>query len=87
MLNSDFNLVCHNANLTEPEKGDIGSLRIDSPIGPGVYFWTMNLESVTYKIYIGKTKSLQRRVSDYIRPRRRSGLGSKPSIGEDSKNG
>lgn len=31
----------------------------------GIYFWTMRMGSATYKIYVGKTKSLPRRLSDY----------------------
>lgn len=31
----------------------------------GIYFWTMRIGSFTYKIYVGKTKSLPRRLSDY----------------------
>ena len=31
----------------------------------GIYFWTMRMGSSIYKIYVGKTKSLPRRLSDY----------------------
>ncbi len=31
----------------------------------GVYFWLMNYENQQYKIYIGKTNSLRRRLNDY----------------------
>lgn len=31
----------------------------------GIYFWTMRMGASTYKIYVGKTKSLPRRLSDY----------------------
>lgn len=31
----------------------------------GVYFWIMRLGEIEHKIYIGKTKSLERRLSDY----------------------
>jgi hypothetical protein len=32
----------------------------------GIYFWVMKQESVEYKIYVGKTKSLSDRVLNYI---------------------
>lgn len=35
---------------------------------PGVYFWVLLLKDEWYKIYIGKTKSLVRRLSDYTNP-------------------
>lgn len=31
----------------------------------GIYFWTMRIGTSTFKIYVGKTKSLPRRLSDY----------------------
>lgn len=31
----------------------------------GIYFWTMRIGTSSYKIYVGKTKSLPRRLSDY----------------------
>lgn len=36
---------------------------------PGVYFVVMRLEDGSkYKIYVGKTKSLKRRLNDYVNP-------------------
>jgi hypothetical protein len=32
----------------------------------GVYFWLLRADGRTYKIYVGKTKSLKRRLSDYL---------------------
>src|SRR6266404_9225090 len=32
----------------------------------GIYFWVMRQESLEYKIYVGKTKSLSDRVLNYI---------------------
>lgn len=33
----------------------------------GIYFWVMRIGKSAYKIYVGKTKSLPRRLSDYTR--------------------
>jgi hypothetical protein len=33
---------------------------------PGIYFWLMKYEGVSYKIYIGSTRSLSRRLLNYM---------------------
>ena len=46
-------LDVHSSRLTEPPKGNV------------ICFWTMRLGSSTYKIYVGKTNALRRRLFEY----------------------
>ena len=63
-ISSDFKLVCRDANLMACDNGDI-NLALNIAV-PGVYFLTVIIGKITYKIYIGKTNSLQRRVKEYL---------------------
>ncbi|ENJ1793123.1 hypothetical protein AB0557_004337 [Vibrio parahaemolyticus] len=70
-LNANFKLVAKNVNLMDVTKSDIEleichSLQYDHCNVTGVYFWVMEIESQQYRIYVGKTKSLSRRLSDYF---------------------
>uniref|UniRef100_UPI00404836C9 GIY-YIG nuclease family protein n=1 Tax=Rheinheimera sp. TaxID=1869214 RepID=UPI00404836C9 len=72
-LTANFCLVAESVNLDEISRDEIDyrireSLTNELSDITGVYFWTMNLHKVRYKIYAGKTKSLKRRLSDYINP-------------------
>ena len=41
---------------------------MDVTADAGIYFWLLDLDSICYKIYIGKTTSLKRRLGDYSNP-------------------
>lgn len=62
-----FSLILSDARLTILRKQDIRSASASLHNGPGVYFWAMGVGNQSYRIYIGKTKSLARRVSDYMK--------------------
>lgn len=53
------------------ENVDLNNLTISEHINVlsqyevGVYFWVMTIDMTKYKIYIGKTNSIERRVKDY----------------------
>ena len=66
-IDSDFPMVCENANLLEPTGAISAILKSTDFVVPGVYFWTMTDNRSEYKIYVGKTKSLRKRVTDYSR--------------------
>ena len=60
-----FNLVLTDVDLeTLSPRGPDPKLRALRDVS-GIYFWTMRSGTSTYKIYVGKTKSLPRRLSDY----------------------
>ncbi|USD48744.1 GIY-YIG nuclease family protein [Vibrio sp. SCSIO 43153] len=70
-LEAKFCLVAKDANLYDVTKNDIEleichSLQKDHCNVTGVYFWVMEIQSQKYRIYVGKTKSLSRRLSDYF---------------------
>jgi hypothetical protein len=66
-LEAVFGLALSDARLVGRSKDDI----LDIPGAfcrvPGVYFWVMGIGSCLYRIYVGKTKSLERRVADYMK--------------------
>ena len=67
-LNQNYQEVSHNLILDALTKKIAEELIIDKKIDPvetGVYFWILELEGKQYKVYIGRTKSLIRRLSDY----------------------
>ncbi|WP_157726358.1 GIY-YIG nuclease family protein [Imhoffiella purpurea] len=53
-LNRELALKLVNDGLKKPAANSIG-----------VYFWILKLDTLEYKIYIGKTKSLPKRLIDY----------------------
>jgi len=60
-LNSDYSLIIKNVDFTSINKNQYNEI----PENYGVYFWLMRYKNDSYKIYIGKTNSLKRRVNDY----------------------
>ncbi|UCV28392.1 GIY-YIG nuclease family protein [Ferribacterium limneticum] len=62
-----FDLVCSNANLVNPECGAIGDALNTDLATPGIYYWSMLVGESEYKIYVGKTNSLLRRIKDYLK--------------------
>lgn len=67
VVSSKFTLVCEDANLVTPECGMIQDFLKTKNAVPGVYYWSMRVAESEYKIYVGKTTSLQRRVKDYLK--------------------
>ena len=70
-LQANFKLVAKNVNLMDMTRNDIEleichSLQKDHCNVTGVYFWVMEIKSQQYRVYVGKTKSLKRRLSDYF---------------------
>ena len=64
----DFSLAMSDARLEGKSKHDICRVIPDAYNSvPGVYFWVMGVGPNLYRIYVGKTKSLERRLADYIR--------------------
>jgi len=55
-MHAEYELVRRDIDLTKCPR---------VPDGSGIYFWLMTLDSVEYKVYIGRTKSLSRRVKEY----------------------
>lgn len=71
LLTKDFKIISSNLIvklLTKPSLSEIiqKSLNVVPNKQIGIYFWVMSINANEYKIYIGKTKSLERRLSDYI---------------------
>lgn len=66
-IQARFALVLSDARLTIVSKQDISAAAASVQNGPGVYFWMMGAGGQNYRIYVGKTKSLARRVSDYMK--------------------
>ena len=66
VISSNFLLIDINETneATLTSKKTIGDVTADA----GVYFWLLALDSNRYKIYIGKTTSLKRRLGDYSNP-------------------
>jgi hypothetical protein len=67
LLQQQFECFLPDANLVTRSKSDIERSLTSAADIPGVYFWLMRDGSNYYKIYVGKTKSLKRRVSDYLK--------------------
>lgn len=66
-LDHEFPTVCQNANLLEPGGGIDLIMKSQEFKVSGIYFWTMTDNSGEYKVYIGKSKSLHKRITDYSR--------------------
>ena len=66
-LESKFQLVLEDANFVARSKEDIRRAILATYNTSGVYFWVMSVGELRYRIYIGKTKSLVRRVADYLK--------------------
>ncbi len=60
-LESKYSLVLKSVNLNLIDKTSLTKI----PSIFGVYFWVMSYKGSKYKIYIGKTNSLKRRLNDY----------------------
>ena len=67
-VETEFSLVLADARLAGRSKADIRRAIPDTCDGvPGVYLWVMSVGPVLYRVYVGKTKSLERRVADYMK--------------------
>ena len=66
-LEQEFQLVLEDANFITGKKEDIRRAIPGTYNIPGLYFWVMSVRGKRYRIYIGKTKSLVRRVEDYVK--------------------
>ncbi len=66
-LESRFQLVLEDANFIASNMEDIRRTILSKYNSSGVYFWVMSVGELRYRIYIGKTKSLVRRVTDYLK--------------------
>lgn len=66
-LESRFQLALEDANFIARSKEDIRQAIPGTYNTSGVYFWVMSVGELRYRIYIGKTKSLVRRVADYLK--------------------
>lgn len=60
-LKTEYLLIIENVNLSAIDKNNLEKITDNY----GVYFWLMNYENQPYKIYIGKTKDLKRRINEY----------------------
>lgn len=61
ILKIEYLSIIKNVNLSAINKNILEKITNDY----GVYFWLMNYKNEQYKIYIGKTNSLKRRLNDY----------------------
>src|SRR5215469_7980184 len=57
----DFRLVVSDYKLEN--RSSVAAL--SSHTEPGLYFWVLGVGANRYKVYVGKTRSLFRRVQDY----------------------
>ena len=60
-LRKDFILIHKDVRLHSVS----ADLRSTAPTDSGCYFWTMRHDDAEYKIYIGRTRSLRKRLTDY----------------------
>jgi hypothetical protein len=63
-------LVCRNADLLSAESSDLAKAELEEWNNHGIYVWTVTTEledEIEYVAYVGKTKSLRRRVQEYKR--------------------
>ena len=63
-------IVCRNADLLSVDSSDIAKAELEGWNNPGIYIWTVATESkeeIEYVAYVGRTKSLRRRVQEYKR--------------------
>lgn len=67
LLQEGFQAVHGDVRLNDIKATDLKAIGATEGI-PGVYFWVLLLNDERYKIYIGKTKSLVRRLTDYTNP-------------------
>jgi hypothetical protein len=72
-ISHEYEVICSNfllidvnetTEMTFTLKKEMMNVTADA----GVYFWLLDLDSNCYKIYIGKTTSLKRRLGDYSNP-------------------
>lgn len=60
-LREQFGLIATNLELHAVPS----ELRKSVPSNSGCYFWTMRLGGAEFKIYIGRTRSMRKRLADY----------------------
>ncbi len=66
VISSNFLLI--DINETTEMAFTLKKAVMDVTADAGIYFWLLDLDSICYKIYIGKTTSLKRRLGDYSNP-------------------
>jgi excinuclease UvrABC nuclease subunit len=66
-LESSFRLLLDDVNMINGSKESMRQSILDAGVTSGVYFWVMGIRELQYRIYIGKTKSVMRRVADYMK--------------------
>lgn len=62
----DFRLVLDGVSLDEREL--LAEQLVGHRTAAGLYLWILKLGDHQYKLYLGRTRSLQRRVDEYCRP-------------------
>ena len=62
IFDSEFALLMSGVMLEELDRREIVKLL---PEEPGCYFWILNIDDARYRIYLGRTSSVRRRVTDY----------------------
>lgn len=53
------------ASTTLLQQSSLDSLAAVAPPDSGIYVWILELDDIRYRIYVGRTKSLRRRVTEY----------------------
>ncbi len=61
ILKTEYLLIIKNVDLSDIDKNTLEKITDNY----GVYFWLMNYENQSYKIYIGRTNSLKRRLNEH----------------------
>lgn len=59
---ADFSLLCKSVELSELTRKEVSE---SIPDTSGCYIWLMEIESRLHKIYLGRTRSIRRRLSEY----------------------
>lgn len=70
-FDDEFGLVCGDATLQDGMNGDIAQLLHPTHATPCIYAWTLRIDETQPAerlLYIGKTRSLRRRVREYLQP-------------------
>ena len=64
LVSREFRFLAHAVVLHAMNPSTLSAL----PEQSGCYFWVMQVEGRAYKIYLGRTRSIRKRVSDYAIP-------------------
>lgn len=61
-FDNEFKLLLSDVDLENLDREEIAKLL---PKKPGCYFWVLNIDDARYRIYVGSTSSVRRRITDY----------------------